>query len=655
MVHRQFWRVSFLLAATALMAGQSRAADFKELFDAKAADARSQIAVNGKDSGDVAFDVVDGGIDVKIQPNSQSGYPGIVITPATPWDASGFGHIEAKITNTGTKRLRINLRIDNDGPWQENRSSATTVGVDPGKSAVISAIFGYQYGKAAYPLKPNAITKALIFCGKMDVAQSFRVEMIRAAGPADEKPFVDPNNVATKPQGGVLLGGGTSIDATKQLVAKGGAKAALAADGKSLALSFSSATQTVDFKPAVGMWNLRDQLQVRITMKNTGKAPISPSVQLTSRGGNSAVIATSKPIMPGSTAELIVPFMAQTPWQGIDNEEIKTPELKKEFHGKEGTSTKYTSNKTTGMTIRADDSAGAKELQITSVVAELPKAPPLPSWLGKRPPVDGDWVQTFNDEFDGDTINLKTWNIYTEGQWHLGAQTHYTKDNVIVKDGKLFLRLEKKHGHHNDNPELAANDYATGWADTYGKWVQRYGYFEARMKIPTAPNSFFAFWMMPDRGLDAGPQWVRADTKKGGMEFDIMEGLSIWGPYRHDVGFHWDGYQKYHKATGTTGIYVLPDAEGFITVGMLWLPGQVVIYDNGVETARWETGRISNVESYLILDNITGGWETEPIDDAQFPTDFVIDYVRVWQRKDLASPVDGHKPNDGGPLPPKKP
>lgn len=41
--------------------------------------------------------------------------------------------------------------------------------------------------------------------------------------------------------------------------------------------------------------------------------------------------------------------------------------------------------------------------------------------------------------------------------------------------------------------------------------------------------------------------------------------------------------------------------------------------------------------SAILLDHVTGGWETEPIDDAQLPADFVLDYVRVWQRSDLAT------------------
>jgi hypothetical protein len=46
---------------------------------------------------------------------------------------------------------------------------------------------------------------------------------------------------------------------------------------------------------------------------------------------------------------------------------------------------------------------------------------------------------------------------------------------------------------------------------------------------------------------------------------------------------------------------------------------------------------------------INGGYGNTLVDDTQLPDDFSIDYVRVWQRKDLATPEDGPKPNTGDP------
>jgi len=635
-----------LVAGALLIASTARAqVEATQLFNPAAADAGAQIRANDRAEEDVTFKVDGNAIDVVVVANGKSSYPGIVIKPPKPFDASNHGHVEAKITNLGSKPIRVALRLDNEGSWQENRNNANIVGVQPGKSAIVKTIFGYNYGKPGYALQSNAIVTMLFCSSKSDAPQHWRIENIDGNGLPGEKPVVDPNSVAVKPEGGVILGGGAIT--ARQLVAKNGAKADLANGGKAFTATLGGKGD-VTFKPAGGMWNLNQYLQVRVRVKNVGNSPAKPTFQLTSRGGPSDFISPDS-IAPGEQTEVVLPFMAQKPWQGLDLPEMRTLEGKKEFLDHQpGTGNDYKSNTTTGLVI-----GGEGTIEVTSVVGEVPPTN-VPDWLGKRPPVEGDWVQTFNDDFDGDHIDFSKWNIYTETDWHLGKDTHYSKDNVIVKDGKLYLRLSKQHGHHNDDPKMPANEYATGYADTYGKWVQRYGYFEARMKLATAPNMFDAFWLMPDRGLAAGPQNVRANTKEGGMEFDIMETLSIWGPYRHDFGFHWDGYMKYHKSTGNFSDYSPPDKDGFITVGMLWTPGELAIYDNGKESGRWKTDRISNVQSYFILTHLTGGWEAEPMDDKQLPADFVFDYVRAWQRKDLASPADGPKPNDAGPLPPTK-
>jgi beta-glucanase (GH16 family) len=81
---------------------------------------------------------------------------------------------------------------------------------------------------------------------------------------------------------------------------------------------------------------------------------------------------------------------------------------------------------------------------------------------------------------------------------------------------------------------------------------------------------------------------------------------------------------------------------------MLWTPGSAIFYGNGKELGRWESPRICSVQSAILLTHVMGGWEKESIDESQLPSDFTLDYVRVWQRKDLATAEDGPKPNSGG-------
>ena len=239
-------------------------------------------------------------------------------------------------------------------------------------------------------------------------------------------------------------------------------------------------------------------------------------------------------------------------------------------------------------------------------------------------------------------MDLAKWNNTGPNYWDKSSR--WSKDNVIVKDGVARIRYEKRAGPNNDDPKEKVSQYTSGYLDTYGKWVQRYGYFETRTKLPTAPGLWPAFWVMPDRGEAVGPQWKRQDTGNGGMELDVMESLTRWGPNRYNIAMHWDGYGKEHKQTGTTMIYVQPDKDGFITSGVLWAPGLIVFYGNGREVARWEADRVGHVVSNLMFTLPMGGWDNNAVDDAQLPADFVIDYVRAWQRADLASKVDGPVP-----------
>lgn len=600
-----------------------------------------QVFPNGDKQTDVTFATKPDGVEISVQGGGTSSFPGVRIQPEAPWDVSSHGRIEATVTNSSAKPARVSMRVDDSS----GETGASSVAIPPGESRPITVYLDYA---AKAKLKSSAIKSILIFSTKAPHPQTLRLDRIVAAGPAGEKPPVDPKTAAIKPAKGVVLDAGTSLDVAKQATAIGAGKA-VAEDGK-LRVNFtgSEALEGITFRPVQGLWNLNEYFQVRVQVKNVGTTPITPSIRIESKDGPTSAIAASAPIAPGKEGEIIVPFAATTPWEGSDDPDIGNEPIKKDFKGKPGTGTNFVSHRVTGISVLGDKTPGS--VLVTSIGAENPTALDLPDWLGQRPPVDGEWAKTFEDNFDGNSVDLTKWNIYGPNFWD--KRTHFTKDNAIVKDGSLTLRVERKTGRHNDSPTGKETDYATGFADTYGKWVQRYGYFEARVKLPSAPCLWPAFWLMPDRGLGNGDQGRRQSTRFGGMEFDVIEQLSTWGSQRFNFAMHWDGYGNGHKATGSGSVYVPADKDGFIVVGLLWTPGSAILYGNGKEVARWENPRVSDAPSCILLDNVTGGWETEPLDDSQLPGDFVVDYVRVWQRNDLASAVDGPKPNKGTPAAP---
>lgn len=569
------------------------------------------------------------GMVVTCQPGKDA-YPGVNVKPiGASWDLSAFGHVEARLVNIGTKPLSVSLRVDNAGGWTDNPWNTETVTLKPGESGTVKTVFGYSYGeKPGYALMPGAVVNALLFIDKSDEVQSFRLESLVAGGSAGETPPVAPEDVRVRPKGGVLLGAVRPADLTVQITSQN-AKAEMVGAGlqQTMRAVFpgGQGEQSVSVRPATGRWDLRDYLEVHVQVHNEGQTPVTPRVRLDSNGGVSdwkigAVLAS------GKTEEIVIPFAGATP---------------ADFSQK-ATGSHITSDAVSAVVLSCENAPSQQVLQVEAIKAVLPATPQAPAWLGQHPPVAGDWVKTLDDEFDGTTLNQSIWSIYGDNYWD--KQTHWSKDDVLVGGGVVKLRYEKKTGFNNDDPTQKQTDYAAGYLHTYDKWTQRYGYFEARMKLPTAPGLWPAFWMMPDRGRAAGPEkWKRQDTANGGMEFDIMEHLTHWGPTRYNIAMHYDGYGKDHKTLGLDKIYVQPDKEGFITCGLLWTPGSVVYYCNGHEVLRWKDPRVSNVPSILMFTLPTGGWDNTPLVDSRLPAEFAIDYVRVWQRKDLASAPDSVK------------
>jgi beta-glucanase (GH16 family) len=557
------------------------------------------------------------GLAVRIAPGSDE-YPGVRINaPAGSWDLSGYGHVEARVTNTGAKPLYLALRVDGKGDWRDNPWNAEADTIQPGETKTLKTIFGHSYGyKPGYKLDPKSVVGVLLFASKSMEPQSFRIESLVAAGPAGEKPAVAPDDVRIVPKGGVLLDKGAEEE-TKLDVSPAGSLSVKSPKTTMLAFP-TSGEGSASYKPKVGRWDLGRFTEVRVELRNSGTVPVTPRARIETNGGNSDWVSGAV-IAPGQAQTITIPFPASRPYD--------------------------VESKTGGTTITSDAVSGIGVATIAGGVLTVERiaaattAAPLPDWLGKRPPVPGDWTKTLSEEFNGKALDPTVWK--TTGENYYDKVSGWSKENVRLGDGTAKLRFEKRRVHHNDDPTRPEFAYASGFLDTYGLWAQRYGYFEARTKLPTAPGVWPAFWLMPDRGPAVGEQWKRQFTGGGAMEFDIMETLSRWGPHRYNIAMHYDGYEKDHKALGTDKVYVQPDKGGFITCGLLWTPGRAVYYCNGREVLRWENPRISNVQSVIMFTLPSGGWDNSPLDDAQLPADFVIDYVRVWQRKDLASSADG--------------
>jgi len=240
----------------------------------------------------------------------------------------------------------------------------------------------------------------------------------------------------------------------------------------------------------------------------------------------------------------------------------------------------------------------------TVAVATPPPAPPVGS---PGPPGDpATWHLTFDDEFNGTSLDTSNWSTGWFGSGITapvspGELECYDPAQVNVAGGELDLNLIAK----SESCGGQTRPYASGLVSTSGKFNFTYGYIEARAWLPGAGSV-----------ADWPAIWTDGQSWPADGEMDLVEGLqghACW---------------HFHDPLGAPGgCAPSPDTGGWHTFGADWEPGIVTYYYDGLPVGTVTTG-ITDAPMYIILnlaaDNVNGG----PL---QAPASLRIDYVRVWE------------------------
>ena len=229
----------------------------------------------------------------------------------------------------------------------------------------------------------------------------------------------------------------------------------------------------------------------------------------------------------------------------------------------------------------------------------------------------------WHDEFD--FVDTTQWSFETGASgWGNNEWQYYTNrsENAFVQDGVLHIRANKE--------DYEGVQYTSARMTTKGKFSFTYGTIEARIALPTGNGIWPAFWMLGEN-IDA-VSWPACG------EIDIIEAVNdenvVYGTN------HWQyegGHAQYGNNTkdyyGTSKVL---DITQFHNYKMVWNEKLIAMY---VDDFKYQEIAIENAKDgleafhkpqFLILNvAVAGNWPGFDVDDAQFPNEMLVDYIRV--------------------------
>jgi beta-glucanase (GH16 family) len=250
----------------------------------------------------------------------------------------------------------------------------------------------------------------------------------------------------------------------------------------------------------------------------------------------------------------------------------------------------------------------------------------------------GGWTVAFEDTFDGAHLDRQKWAtryVYEDGtldrlndEW----ERYRDDDNHEVHDGALSLiaRVERHPAH-----------FASGMIRSRQTFY--YGYFEARVWLPNGRGAWPAFWLNSDYDGDGRLSWppeidafeyvLNGQTETPDMLHSAVA-VGKTGAQDGQWLFRDDAFSQHWSFFRADG----PLNAAWQVIGLLWKPDSVTMYLNGrklyTRAYRWvyNDGARAGPAHVLLNLAVGGRWAgASGVDEAQFPQELKIDYVRVCQ------------------------
>jgi beta-glucanase (GH16 family) len=231
------------------------------------------------------------------------------------------------------------------------------------------------------------------------------------------------------------------------------------------------------------------------------------------------------------------------------------------------------------------------------------------------------WKLTWSDDFTGSSA-LRDWTFVNGGDgWGNKQLQVYDSRNASLAPGGGLIITAAQNGY-GEQCWYGSCTYSSARLDTKGTFAQKYGLFEARIKLPTGRGLWPAFWM---EGADIDQvSWPASG------EIDIIEVNNkkpdLVEAFAHAPGENYGAY------------FQLPDSlsAGYHVYGIDWTAKGITWLVDGHAYGHLNAypGWPFDQPFFLILDLAVGGtWPGSPTGRTTFPAHMGISWIRVYQRK----------------------
>jgi len=347
--------------------------------------------------------------------------------------------------------------------------------------------------------------------------------------------------------------------------------------------------------------------------RGVGNPPATPTIS-TAAAQNGAVIASIASTTPGAVIFYTVDGSTPTP----SSQQYQAPFLV-----------------ASSLTVNAIAIAGNSSALTASAVRSQAFSPNIPSgtlaWSDEFTNYGGAAAQPNPAFWTYDTGNSGFGNNELENYcaWGSSASPCSTTNPSAFVGTDGYLHIEAQ--------QPSAGVYTSARLKTQGLFSFQYGRLEVRARVPEAQGFWPAAWLMGNN--IATVNWPACG------EQDVLERVNGPGSPDWNAGsVHGTGF------TGGTGLGTLYDfpngttAAAWHTYGMIWSRGSVAYYidDPTHPYATYTTSSLSSLsgavwpfdagQSNFILLNLAvgGSWPGSPNGTTPFPSELLIDYVRVY-------------------------